>query len=73
LQNKLIIIVIINQRIKNGSKRISFLLKELDELEFMKVTTAKKLIKLKKLKSFKVGIKHFIFKNDAINYIKDNL
>ncbi|MDY3199708.1 MAG: hypothetical protein RBQ84_02060 [Arcobacter sp.] len=48
-------------------------MKELDELEFMKVTTAKKLIKLKKLKSFKVGIKHFIFKNDAINYIKDNL
>ncbi|MDD2887616.1 MAG: hypothetical protein PHY66_08105 [Aliarcobacter sp.] len=54
-------------------RRISFSLKELDELGFIKVTTAKKLIKLKKLRSFKVGIKHFILRDDVLNYIEDNL
>ncbi len=54
-------------------RRISFSLKELDELGFIKVTTAKKLIKLKKLRSFKVGVKHFILRDDVLNYIEDNL
>ncbi|PWE19182.1 FAD-binding protein [Aliarcobacter skirrowii] len=53
-------------------KRISFSLKELEELGFIKVSTAKKLIKLRKLESFKVGNKHFIVRDTIINFIKNN-
>lgn len=41
--------------------KVSFSLKELEELGFVKITTAKKLINEKKLKAFKVGIKYFCF------------
>lgn len=54
-------------------KRISFSLKELDELGFIKVSSAKKLIKLKKLRTFKVGVKHFILRDDVLSYIKENI
>ncbi len=53
-------------------KRISFSLKELESLGFMKVSTAKKLIKENKLKSFKVGVKHFILREEVLRYIDEN-
>lgn len=52
--------------------RISFSLKELDERGFIKVSTAKKLIKKQKLKAFKVGVKHFILREDVLKYIVNN-
>ena len=53
-------------------KKISFSLKELQELGFIKIPTAKKLIRLKKLKSFKIGVKHFVLREAVLEYIKDN-
>ena len=53
-------------------KRISFSLKELDELGFVKIPTAKKLIRLNQLKSFKIGVKHFVLREAVLEYIKDN-
>ena len=53
-------------------KRRSFSLKELQELGFIKIPTAKKLIRLKKLKSFKIGVKHFVLREAVLEYIKDN-
>lgn len=53
-------------------KKISFSLKELEELGFIKIPTAKKLIRLKKLKSFKIGVKHFVLREAVLEYIKDN-
>ena len=53
-------------------KRISFSLKELESLGFMKVSTAKKLIKENKLKSFKVGVKHSILREEVLRYIDEN-
>ena len=53
-------------------KKISFSLKELDELGFVKIPTAKKLIRLNQLKSFKIGVKHFVLREAVLEYIKDN-
>ena len=38
----------------------------------MKVSTVKKLIKENKLKSFKVGVKHFILREKVHRYINEN-
>ena len=54
------------------SKKISFSLKELEELGFIKIPTAKKLIRLNQLKSFKIGVKHFVLREAVLEYIKDN-
>ena len=53
-------------------KKISFSLKELEELGFIKIPTAKKLIRLNQLKSFKIGVKHFVLREAVLEYIKDN-
>ena len=53
-------------------KKISFSLKELQELGFIKIPTAKKLIRLNQLKSFKIGVKHFVLREAVLEYIKDN-
>ena len=53
-------------------KRISFSLKELQELGFIKIPTAKKLIRLNQLKSFKIGVKHFVLRDSVLEYIKNN-
>ena len=54
------------------TKKISFSLKELEELGFIKIPTAKKLIRLNQLKSFKIGVKHFVLREAVLEYIKDN-
>jgi hypothetical protein len=53
-------------------KRISFSLRELEELGFLKVPTAKKLIKQKKLKSFKVGSKNYVTRDEVLDYVERN-
>ena len=53
-------------------KKISFSLKELEELGFIKIPTAKKLIRLNQLKSFKIGVKHFVLRDSVLEYIKNN-
>ena len=53
-------------------KKISFSLKELEELGFIKIPTAKKLILLNQLNSFKIGVKHFVLREAVLEYIKDN-
>ncbi|MCG3675276.1 hypothetical protein N5U00_09375 [Aliarcobacter butzleri] len=53
-------------------KKLSFSLKELEELGFIKIPTAKKLIRLKKLESFKIGVKHFVLRDNVLKYIKNN-
>ena len=42
------------------------------ELGFIKIPTAKKLIRLNQLKSFKIGVKHFVLREAVLEYIKDN-
>ena len=53
-------------------KKVSFSLKELEELGFVKITTAKKLINEKKLKAFKVGIKYFVLRDEVVNFVNKN-
>ena len=53
-------------------KRISFSLRELQELGFLKIPTAKKLIRQKKIKAFKVGNKNYILRDEVIDYVKRN-
>ncbi len=53
-------------------KKVSFSLKELEELGFIKITTAKKLISEKKIKAFRVGIKYFILRDEVVNFVNKN-
>ena len=53
-------------------KRISFSLRELQDLGFLKIPTAKKLIRQKKIKAFKVGNKNYILRDEVLDFIKRN-
>lgn len=53
--------------------RISFSLRELEQLGFMKISTCKKLISQGDIRAFKVGNKLFITRDEVIRYINDNM
>ena len=53
-------------------KRVSFSLKELDELGVIKKVTAVKLINQNKLKAFRIGVKYFILRENIIDFINKN-
>jgi hypothetical protein len=53
-------------------KRISFSLKELEELGVIKIASAKKLINKNKLKAFRVGVKYFILREHIIDFVESN-
>jgi DNA-binding Lrp family transcriptional regulator len=53
-------------------KRVSFSLKELEELGVIKKVTAVKLINQNKLKAFRIGVKYFILRENIIDFINKN-
>ncbi len=51
----------------------SFSLSDLEKIKFMKVSTAKKLIKQNKIQAFRVGNKLFITRDEIVRYLASNI
>ncbi len=54
-------------------QKIMFSLKDLQDIGFMKATTAKKFIHQGSLKAVRIGTKFFILRPEVIRYFNDNI